>query len=234
MNRRGDDMVLGLDLQAPGAEDGAPARADERHRMVAQTRALRLLVEAGARRRVMRAMARKTEALAVRSVVATGVEAGGAVARGARAINPIGLIVGVLLVAGVATLRLASGKPLEGTGEMINRWIWGGLDSEARGRAATLMEMEDDSTLARVAANTMSGGRTNQQLQTVFDARSKRAIELEKARRLFSEAFPANSTLDMLILRVRDAWVSWWATNGGDAKVDDVGRALAHTQTKGR
>ena len=159
-----------------------------------------------------------TAARASSRIIGAGARgAGRGVARlGARAAGtPVGLIVGALAIAGVVALRLASGQPLEKTGEIINQMFLGDLDNEARAKMRTRDQLESNPDLLRIAGQ----DGFNSQLKDVADNLyniNKRDVDGEE---LFRREFPSNNILDMLILRARDKFVALWKGNGDDAKL---------------
>lgn len=147
-------------------------------------------------------------------------EAEGVVARaGSRVVGtPVGAAVAALIVAGVAALRLASGQPLEGTGEAVNRMLLGDMDDEARARMHVGERFGSDAELSRVAAQT--GGLANSQINTLAGDLVKFEKRKEEGASMFREKFASNNMVDMLILRARDALVAGWNTAAGGDKLN--------------
>lgn len=221
MSRR-DAMVISPNLGRQ-LEPTAAVTARQERRMAGQKRSgilrkLRLAKQAKKvrRRKRHKKALKRTTRLATRG-------AGGLMRRaGARALGtPIGAAVGALLVAGVALLRLASGQPLEGTGEMVNRMVLGDMDDEARARTTTRNQLQGDSEITRIVAKT---GSDNAQVQSIgkdlFDMHKRSEIGAS----LMREEFPANNIIDMLILRGRDAFMKAWNGNDGPGRIEEARR----------
>lgn len=122
-----------------------------------------------------------------------------------------------LVTAGLVTLRLASDKPLEGTGAMLNRIFLGDLDDEARAKMATRQKIQGDADLARIIGQE---GGANSQIASVANDLFALAKRRELGRSLLEEEFPANGLLDMLIVRARDAFMRAWNGSGGPQRVE--------------
>lgn len=229
-----DDMVIRPTLdEAPGAS--VSLRAQE-ERLVDQlqkgklARRLRAAAQASAKRRLAARAARARRMSTVARAGSAAVRgAGSAAARGigrlgARAAGtPVGLIAAAVIVAGVVTLRLASGQPLEGTGEAVNRMILGDTDDEARAKMATRAQFGGDSDIARIVGQE---GKVNSQVRSIAEDIQRINFRDEKGASLLREAFPSNNALDMLILRARDKLLEFWNGTGGPGKVEEIGRRI--------
>ena len=218
-----DDMVFAPDL-GPQHTPTARVRArEERHLDMAKRRG-GVLAKARAARRLQRSRKMKRRAKSGRRSVGAaragvrGLAARGA-ARGASRLlaNPIGAVVAAVVVAGIAAVRLATGEPLEGTGEMINKMILGDMDDEARAKMATRQLLQSDSHLTRIAG---IEGSANSQIASLGDDLFKLNKEKEIGASLLRREFPANNTLDMLILRAAEAFRAGWNGTDGEGAVD--------------
>lgn len=212
-----DDMVFapGIGEQhAPTARNrariqrrasGARAKGIMRRlRLARRARRLKPLTRAKASGRKVTAMARRG---------ASAMARGTASRLGARAMaTPVGAAIGAVLVAAVTTLRIASGKPLEGTGEMVNRMVLGDMDEEARARMTTRHRFQDDADLTRIRAQT---GADNSQLQRLSEDLYNINKRDEDGASLLREEFPTNNVIDMLILRGKEAFMKAWNGSGG-------------------
>ena len=220
-----DDMVFAPDI-GPQRLPNARTRAREERRLAGarkrgglfrRLRAARALRKSkpGARRARSGSRLGSIARRGVGGLARAGVQRAGLAAFA----SPVGLAVGALLIAGVTTLRLASGQPLEGTGEMLNRMILGDMDDEARAKLTTRQTFKGDSDIARVVG---SDGRVNSQVASIGND----VFELNKRREvgasLLREEFPVNSILDMLILRGKKAFLDVWNGSGGPDKVTEV------------
>lgn len=210
-----DDMVFGVSAgpaDAPGAQEVAH---EERQRFV-QTRALAHLAAQHGRRFLLRTATRA--ASGVRAVAAARFGAPGLVRGGGAGIaTGVGALVAGLVVAGVVVLRLASGQPLEGTAETLNRMFLGDLDDDARAKMATRAQISGDSDLARIAGQE---GKVNSQIASVFADLHRRNKEREVGASMLREQFPANNIVDALILRAQEVFLAAWNGNGGPDAVE--------------
>jgi len=208
-----DDMVFAPDIGPQRAasarvrarEDRALARARKRGGVLSKLRSAHQI----SRLRPMSRAARSASRVGAFARSGAAGAARGASRLGARALaTPIGAIAGAVLVAGVVALRLATGEPLEGTGAMVNRMILGDMDDTARAKTATRQQLQGDSELTRIVG---VEGKANSQIVAIADDLFKLNKRDELGASLLREAFPANSTLDILIARAaqafRDAWV---------------------------
>jgi len=144
-------------------------------------------------------------------------------ARGARFLaNPIGAIAAAVLVAGVTTLRLATGQPLEGLGATMNKWFLGDQDDAARAKMATRRQLESDEELSRIVGiRNEQGLKMSPQISQIADDLFAMNLRREKGATAIREAFPIDSTLDMLILRAAGAFRGAWKKAGGPEAVED-------------
>ena len=142
--------------------------------------------------------------------------------RVARMVNPVGLVVGILAVAGIAATRLASGKPLEGTGADLQKLLWGDKVEQARASKVTRDLMTSDSAILGIY-----GQFGKDEVSELYSHYYDKNLKLEKARTLFKQEMPVNSTIDMLIIRARDEFVRLWNGSEGPEKADQLGRKLA-------
>lgn len=207
-----DDMVITPTLSRH-QRASAPTRAREERRLASAKRrggALRRLRQARAIRK-----ARKNALTKRARVRASGFARGASARLGARVLgNPVGLVVGALIVVGVVTLRLVSGRPLEGLGETLNRKFLGVMDDEARAKMATRSQLQGNANLMRIAG--IEGG-INSQIREVSDDLFELNRREELGASLLREEFPANNIVDMLILRARDAIRNAWFNGNGDS-----------------
>jgi hypothetical protein len=237
-----DDMVFTPDI---GATDKASARvrgveerrlfnAKKKGGLIHRMRQLKRLRQLRKRRAGRPGRSSNTAArLAARG---TGSAARGA-ARGlvTRSLfTPIGAIVAFAAVVGLVALRLGTGMPIEGMGEQINRMILGNADDEARAWNTTKQQLRSNphitSLLGREYATAMKAGLAapafNSQIRVIADEFQRQNVRDEKGRTLLREMFPVNNTLDILILRARDAIVAAWNANGGQAAAQKLANRL--------
>lgn len=225
---RNDAIVFRVDMGAEEVRSSAPVRAraeraldGTRHEKSLWSR-LRTVQRF---RKIKRTFSSIKGARAAFTEARAGLAASaeGAVARvGSRAAaTPVGAIAAALIVAGVAALRLASGQPLEGTGEAVNRMVFGDMDDEARARMTVGAKFDSDRDLLRIGAQT---GGVNPQIAAIAKDLTKLELEKQQGASLFREKFASNNLVDMLILRARDAIVEGWQTAGGPSALDSAHR----------
>lgn len=231
MSRRSDAVVFRIDLGAEEVRSSAPVRAraertldGTRHEKSLWSR-LRTVQRFRKIKRTFSSIKGARAAFAeARAGLAASAE-GGIARVGARAAaSPVGLIATALIVAGVTALRLATGQPLEGTGEAINRMMFGDMDDEARARMGVGAKFDSDHDLLRIGAQ--SGG-VNPQVAAVAKDLTKLELDRQKGASLFREKFASNNLVDMLILRGRDAIVAGWQTAGGPSALDSAHRGYS-------
>jgi hypothetical protein len=220
-----DDMLIGTNFGGPPQAAAVSRAREERHAAGMRKGLLRRMIQTGMHRRAAAGAARL--ALGEKAVgfargtanAASLARMGpGAMARGAaRLVSPVGLLLGALAVAAVVTLRLASGQPLEGTGEQLNQLFLGDLDEESRAKTATRGQMAGDQDLARVVGQQ---GKVNSQIHSVAADLQRMNKEREVGATLMRREFPVNNMLDMLILRGRDAFLAAWRGSGGADATD--------------
>lgn len=216
-----DDMVFRPSL---GTKHGTDAVARARtERKLAEKLGKRGPVAKFLRARIARASMR------IASAAAGGARIGAAARGGAPVPGVLGKVgtagVAALLVAGVVTLRLASGQPLEGTGAYLNKLILGDLDDEARAKMTTRRQFESDADLTRIAGNT----GVNSQLVSVAADLQRLNLRDEIAKSAIEAAFPVDNLLDMLILRAQKAFLAAWQGAGGDAAVQTFRKNYGET-----
>jgi hypothetical protein len=181
------------------------------------------------------ALARMGARGAARGAAAVGRGAAGA----ARLAGAGGIITAVLvglIVGGTVAIRLGTGQPLEGLGERVNHMLLGDLDDAARAKMSTRRTMQANPHLTQVAGATSKNGVLNSQIRTLGAQiyRQRKAQEDGAAR--FRREFPANSTIDMIILRAADLFRSFWRSGGGPDAVDrlETKYKKLKASTKGR
>lgn len=236
-----DDMVFAPD---PGVkrEANARVRAVEERRLfsakkkgglVRRVRQLRRLRKLATRRAGRPGKASATARRLAQAGRGAAVRGG---ARGAaRALaTPIGAVVAGIAVIGLVALRLASGQPIEGMGEQVNKILLGDADDEARARTATKQQLKSStnitSILGREYATAIKAGKAsagvNTQVKKIADEFTRMNTRDELGASIIREAFPVNNTLDMLIIRARDVIVATWNGNGGESSVDKLAQKL--------
>lgn len=235
MNR--DDMVMSPSIGRQ-REPTAATRARDQRRMertrrggtmqqLARTRAARSLAR---KRRAARAGARRVAAArAGRRGLIRGAAKGTFMTRGMRkgaaligktgrqvvggpAIGALGATVIALVVAGMVTLRLATGQPFEGMGEQLNKMFLGDMDEEARAKIAVRNQLQGDPALARIVGQQ---GQVNSQIASIAQDLHKLRKREELGATLFRQEFPTNNIMDMLILRAASVFKRAWNSNGG-------------------
>jgi len=229
-----DDMVFTPDI-GPQRKPAAPVRAREERKLAGAKKRKGVLSKLRAARALKKRRVRKRRARSGGRMIRAARGGGAALARGAAGAggraalgNPIGLIVAGLIVAGVVTLRLVSGKPLEGTGAMLNRMILGDMDDEARAKMAVRQRFQGDSDLTRIVGQEK---RTNVQMTSIANDMFKLETQQQKGASLLREEFPTNNVLDMLILRARDKFVELWGSEGGAMKAQEVADRIGSRYT---
>jgi len=136
--------------------------------------------------------------------------------------NPWSLALGTLAMAGVAATRLASGKPLEGTAADLNKIMLGDMDEEARAHRQTRNMMAGDQAIAHIYVEHGKG-----EIEELYEHHYDLNLRREKSRTKFNEAFPVDSTLDMLIIRARDVFLRLWNGGEGPEKADRLAGKLS-------
>ena len=233
-----DDMVFTPDIgeqrqptaRVRGVEERRMHQAKKKGGIIRRMRQLRRIRQR-ARRRAGRPG--KTSATARRIASAGRRGATRLAARGgARALaTPVGAVVGGLAVAALVALRLKSGRPIEGMAEDLNSAILGTTDDEARARQTTKQQLKSNSNLTSILgrehAAAIKEGKTsapvNSQVARLAAEFTRLNTRDEIGRSIIRGAFPVNNTLDMLILRGRDAVVAGWKGEGGG----DIDRSVA-------
>jgi len=204
MNR--DGMVFRPSL-GPGVQPTAPTRAREERMLERQRRG------GGIFRRLAQAkLARRAVSSGMRA------QAGARTMQAAkgRSLIGIGAAVTGLLVAGVAALRLATGQPLEKSGQIINDMLLGSLDEKARARQTVRNRLASDPELSRLVGQQ---GRINSQIQTLADSLYKQELRREEGSTMLRREFPIDNVFDMLILRAVAKLKAVWNGVGGPAAV---------------
>ncbi|HXI82126.1 MAG TPA: hypothetical protein VNM34_15065 [Verrucomicrobiae bacterium] len=197
------------------AEDRAVERAGRKGGMLrafARRFTVRRMVSRGLRSAAaFRTLSAGTE------VLGGGMEfAGGALAR-----TPVGMLAVIGLAAGVAGFRLASGQPLEGAGEMLNRVILGDEDDKARAARRTREWLEGTPGAGIVGR----AGAVPEDVRQVARVTNQLLVERERGASLIRENFPVNSKLDMLILAFGAGFKTAWAQLGGGQSIESLKRA---------
>jgi multidrug efflux pump subunit AcrA (membrane-fusion protein) len=187
----------------------APVRARfERQMAKATSRKSRLsrLAQVAAQQKALRRMAiSKSGRAAFAAARGIGAVAEGAMVRAGSTLlfNPIGLVLAGVAIAGVVALRIASGKPLEGTGAQINRMVLGDMDDEARARMAVGQRIMGDDRLLEIMGKE---GKVNAQIKAIRSDMLAQETEREIGASRLREGFPVNGIVDMVILRMQNLW----------------------------
>lgn len=233
-----DDMVIRPRLRPERA--AAPTRARE-EQVMANARGkrgiFRKLIRARAARRLARVRSGR-RLQAARTVARGGVARGaaGVAVRGAgRAalFNPVGAIIGVMLVAAAVTLRLASGKSFETLGQQVNQMLIGDMDDEARASMAASRMITGNPNLLELMGRE---GKANHQVNAIYDDFYRMQLRTERAASAIREDphFAYNGVFDMLILRAKKAFLAAWNGNGGPDAVEVVRTKLQRIKAGGR
>lgn len=225
-----DDMVLVPTIEEVGVAAARVQAREDRilERMAGRKGAIRRLAKIHALRR-----ARRKIQLIRAARTARGASGTLGAARNARFLaNPVGLIVGALIVVGGVAGRLAAGRSFENIGANINNAILGALDEEARATIDTRSRFSSDPHLARIAG---IEGVTPQMRSIFADLKRIREDEL-KGDAVFNEShdFDVQSRLDLLILKITEKVRQLWGSNGGDAELDRLRQALRTQPAGGR
>lgn len=189
-------------------EDRALVRAKRRGGLFQRIR------HAQAARMVLRSNAVRASARAL-SHATTG---GFSVTAAAQKTTSLGFV-GVAAIAAVSAVRLITGEPFEKIAEAANRMLLGDLDDEARAKSDVRKQFSADKDLARIVGQE---GKVNSQIASVARDIQRFRMQAERGSSLLRETFATNGTLDMLVLRGRDALMRAWTANGGDAKLEDA------------
>jgi hypothetical protein len=219
----GKDVKIEAD-SLTGAGGAAPAVArvgrevdHAEERAIAQATRMRALRRAIARRARAR-IAKRAATSVMEGVGGAAADIAGAASRS----TPLGWIVGAALVAGVVSLRLISGKPLEGTAESINRMVLGDEDDKARAARRTREWAEGSPVVGEYGRSATFRSQMEQVAsiqQTIFERE-------EKGASMIREAFPVNAQLDLIILGFSKAIEKEWAATGGASTLGRVITAL--------
>ena len=222
---RADDMVFAPSLgpkqtasaRARARTDRRQAAAEKRGGTLHRLRQLRAARRA--KRAVQTARANKRAAkLASKGARALGRGAASRLA-GRAAGTPVGLIIMGLVLAGVVTTRLITGKPLEGLGQEMNDMILGDYDDEARAKMEVRRRFQADDELSGIAGH---DNAVNPQLMALHKDLLREEKQYQVGVSALKGAMPINNEFDMLILRVRDAIVSAWKGDNGPNRVEQA------------
>lgn len=219
-------MVLVPSIEAendtPAQQEAREARA---HDSAPRSRFWQRIRRAQQLRRVQRLRTQR-QALRARALARTGSRAAarGAAGRvaargGARVIaNPVGLAITAVVVAAIVSIRLSTGRPLEGLGADINKAILGDLDEQARARMNVRSRFASDPILQRIAA--ANGGPTAQMVE-IFNSLYDRDLAEVLGRTRIEERFPVDNIVDIMILRAAEAF------RGGSKEGEAAGSSAA-------
>lgn len=203
-----DDMVIRPSIGQQSLPV-APVRARMEREMAKaaspRSRISRIAQVAAQQKMLRRAAIARSSRIAVAAARGVGGVAESAVARaGSRlAANPIGMILAGVAIAGVAALRLIGGKPLEGTGEQINRMVLGDMDDEARARMTVGQQITSNDMLLQIMGRQ---GKVNSQIKSIRDDMVALETQQEVGASRLREGFPVNGIVDMILLRAQEAW----------------------------
>jgi len=223
-----DDMVFGVSL-GPQLQASAPVRAREERREAGARRGpLRRLIEARAKRQAVLAGVRAASRRV--AVGAARYGASGLARAGSRLVaSPVGAVVAALAVAGLVTLRLATGRPIEGMAEDLNKMFLGDIDDAARANMATREQFKGDAEIARIVGQE---GKANRQVMKLAEDIRKLNMQREVGASLLRSELPSNNLLDMLILRAAQAFTDAWQGTGGPAAVERFRTVYGETINK--
>ena len=232
----GDDMIMRPTI-GPIAQPTAAVRARADRQVAANQDQRAGLIQRMARLRRQRSLARAARG---RASLRRAARAGTGVARTARAAsmfgraaslgNPVGASLTALLVAGLVTLRLGTGRPLEGIGAELNKVILGDLDEEARAKTSVRGQISGDPNLARIMGQENA---VNAQITKVSKDLYDFARREEIARTALSEAMPVDNLLDNLILRAAAALRTGWERFNGPANMERLEANYQASRTAG-
>lgn len=121
------------------------------------------------------------------------------------------------LAVGVAALRIASGKPIEGTGTQIKQWLLGDLDADARAQLAVRGGLGSNELVLDLAGER---GHVTAQMHRLGKMMFEDERRKELGKNRLEEAFPIDNWVDLLILRAKAAFESFFA----GAQVEQVQR----------
>jgi hypothetical protein len=176
---------------------------------------LRALRRARARRVRARTAARTAEVSAERIGVR---ESAGLAARA----TPWGLIIGAVVVGAVVADRLITGTPLEGTAAAINSTLLGDEDDKARAARRTREWLGASPLAAEIGRRE----GISQQISEVAEVQRTLFLREEKGLSQIREAFPVNSTLDLIIVGVANALKKAWSAEGGESSLGKLGETF--------
>ena len=209
---RGDEAAREVDARARAREE----RREHRHIRDRKKSTVARLMRAKMARKVMR---RRNRAMQRRSSM-KGARKGLAKSGAGRLIGAVGG--GKLMMVAVSLLvvqRLASGQSFENAGAHLNRKLLGDLDDKARAGITVRKRLSADSDLAYMRGQ-------DEKFATEIEAISESMYDFELRREQFrsrvmeDKHFQVNSTLDQLILRARDAFLTMWNASGGPALLE--------------
>lgn len=225
-----DDMVLRPRIARHGPS--APQARAREARQLAQAAERR-----GVLARLVRARAASRLVMGRRGVAvaseAAGLAEGAAARTAARSavLNPVGMITAAAVTAIVVAGRLVSGRSFENMGQNVRQILLGDLDENALAGRDARNHLANDSDVARIAG---IEGKTNAQMKAIFDDLQEARKRDHLGRELFMQSadFQVNDTLDILILRARDALVAAWNGNGGPQKVEEFRYTMQMNEVK--
>jgi len=149
--------------------------------------------------------------------------AGAATRTGGRAalVNPVGIAVAAVVAAIVVATRLLKDEPFETMGSQVKNILLGGATPVALAERDARKRMK-----ANPAITQMLGlpDKHASELQQVFNLFKKQSMPAYEANRLIMDDpdFGVNNPLDMLIIRVKDLIMNWWAGSSGPTTVQKM------------
>jgi len=140
--------------------------------------------------------------------------------------TPAGAIGSAVVVGALVGLRLGTGRSFENMGENLKQMALGNLspdamaDQQARGFIASRPNL--------LAIMGMEDGADDQIHELFRDVRELARRDLAgRARLMRDPRFQANQLIDNLILSGANRLWASWESNGGPAKIEELGRALS-------
>lgn len=130
-----------------------------------------------------------------------------------------GLAIGVGLAAGLIATRIVTGQPLEKTGQDVRNIIYGDLDVDSMAARDARMQLSGNRDVLRIIGQE---GKVNAQIGSVAEDLKKLAKIRRLGEKRIREAFPVDSILDMLILRLVSFVKQSFKSSGGEKSIQKL------------
>ena len=219
-----DDMVI-RPRAVLGEHNSVRERAKAKRRDHAHRKGKRGLFQRLVRAKTAKKAIRRSgllKAPGVKRVAGAGRAAGRA---GARLLaNPAALIIAGLAAVAVVGGRIASGRPFEGVGQDVNDLLLGSMDDEARAGLRARNDLLSDPHILRLVAEK---GEVGQGVRDIFNGLKKVYTQQQIGISMLRSEFPVNTTLDLLIVRGKDAFMRAWNAGGGPEAVRECREHLS-------